>query len=463
MADGIKKVNEWTLKDGRVIGLTKEMNAAKFEGGTLFINPNRGELKYNNIDNSGTKAWKKFLPINIFEENTIVTSLLQDGSVTEPKLANSAVTTPKIKDLAITEPKLADASVTTPKIMNLHVTEEKIANYAVTEFKLRNESVTTPKLKNLCVTTDKIAIENVLNTHIARNTIRNDRLFNKTLTNEKIADKTIIESLLADQSVSSKKLANDSVLSHHVAASQIRTQHLLDRNVTGPKIATKTLKDEHFIVNSVNGDKLLDGSIKTPKLNDLSVTNSKIANGAVDLDKLESITKALIMESIRVEGANQTATVKGNLKVNGNIDATGNITGAQVFNPVFADVAEAYIPVEKLEAGDPVCLSLAGGLRVEKLNKDNQERFIGFVSDNYAMLLGAGAEEVAVGDKVPVCLVGRIKINVPKEFEFQIGSFIHIVNGRIRSFPQRSLNCFGRVLESKRVGEDKRILCQLWP
>lgn len=464
MADGIKKINEWTLKDGRVIGITKEMNATKFEGGTLLIVPNRGELKYNNIDSSGTKSWRKFSPVNIFEQNSIVSSLIQNNAITESKIADGSITTPKIKDLAVNTNKISDNAITTPKIDNKNVTTEKLADYCVTEFKLKDDSVGTTKLKNLSVTTDKIAIENILNTHIANNTIRNEKLLSKTITHDKIADKTIVESLLADRSVTSKKIAIDSVISEHIGASQVRTQHLLDRNVTGNKIALNSLKNEHFMINSVNGDKLLDGSITTSKYNDLSITNQKIANGSIDLDKIEELTKALITEAIRVEGSNQTATVKGNLKVNGNINATGDITGARVYNPVFADIAEAYIPTEKLEPGDAVCLSLKGDLKIEKLNKSNTNRFLGFVSNEYASLFGATKEEIDLGYKIPVCLVGRIKIKVPKEFEFNIGEYLHLLgDGRIKAFSQKTSTSFGRVLESKRVNEDKEILCQLYP
>ena len=39
MSDGIKKINEWIMKDGRIIGITKDISASKFEPGTFFINP----------------------------------------------------------------------------------------------------------------------------------------------------------------------------------------------------------------------------------------------------------------------------------------------------------------------------------------------------------------------------------------------------------------------------------------
>lgn len=463
MADGVKKVNESILKDGRVICITKDISANKFEGGTLYIHPNLGVLKYNNIDSTGTKTWKKFSPVNIFEEKSITRILLADNIINESKIENNAVTESKIKDLNVTQRKLARNSVSTDKIVDLNVTREKVADLAINDIKLADSSVTTPKLRNLCVTTDKIAIETILNNNIANSTIMNSKLANKTITHEKIANQTIIEELLGNQSVSDIKIKNQAVLDRHIASNQIKEIHLTDRCVTATKVATKSLSDQHFVVNSVKGDKLLNDSTSGDKLIDLSITNRKIANNAIDMEKLTNNVQSLINESIRVEGPNNTATVKGNLKVNGNIDASGNITGVKVFNPVFADLAEAYIPATPMQPGDAVCLCKCGGLRIEKLNAYNTSRFIGFISDNYASCFGAREEELATGSKVAVALAGRIPVNVTNSEHFKIGDFIGILCDKIVDIPMMEKRLFnkpesaiGRVID---IIDKNTILC----
>ena len=444
MADGVKKINEWIMKDGRVIGITRDITASKFEPGTFFVNPQEGILKYNNVSAAGAKSWQKFLPTKIFDENTITRPLLVDSIINSSKIEKDAVTESKILNGSIVNSKLALNSVTTDKITDLNVTTEKLAEYCVTEYKLRNNAVTEPKILDLAVTSSKIRPLNVLNTHIANNTIRVDKLYDKTITNDKIADGTIIEKLLDNNSVTESKIKDLAIKSKHIDYNQVKTIHILDRNITGPKIATNSLKNEHMIDNSINANKLINTSITTDKLADRSITNAKLEDGSVDRDKLEKTLKSLIDESIRVEGTNQTATVKGNLKVNGNIDATGNITGARVYNPVFADLAEAYIPTMPINVGEAVCLTPCGNLLVEPLNKTNSNLFIGFVSDQYAACYGATPEELKDGEKVAIALKGRIPVKMDTtKTDVKVGSFIGIENGEIIAYKQ-AINYFCR-------------------
>ena len=454
MADGVKKINEWIMKEGRVIGITKDISASKFEGGTFFVHPNEGTLKYNKVDNTGNKSWQKFLPIKIFDDLTIKRSLIDNKAINESKLDDNAVTTAKIKDNSITAPKLRASSVTTEKIADLNVTTSKIEELAITTNKIRDNAVTTPKIKNLAVTSDKIANLNVTNNHIAEGTIKNSKLFNKTITNAKIEDLTIITSLLRDRAVTSVKIAQDNVLSEHIANLNIETDHIKNRNVTGIKIATNTLKDEHMIENSIDANKLLNGSITNSKYEDLSISGGKIQNTIIDITKLENNLKSLIVEAVRVEATNNTATVKGNLKVNGNIDATGNITGVKVFNPVFADIAEAYIPTEEMEVGQAVCLSLEGGLKVEPLTENNMNRFLGFVSDQYAACYGATPEQIESKELIAVALTGRIPVKLDTTNKHAvIGAYIGIENGVVVPLPEitkyyyRPISSIGKLID----------------
>lgn len=450
MADGVKKINEWILKDGRVIGITKDISASKFEPGTFFINPSTGLLKYDSVDSVGNKSWKKFLPTVMFDEKTIERGLLADLIINESKLDNNSVVRNKIKDGEVVNSKLGIKSVTTEKIEDLHVTTEKLDNYAVTTSKIRDYQITESKYADESISTRTIRPLSIINTHIANKTIKGDKLFSKTVTNAEIKDLTVIESLLAPNAVTESKIKESAVKGKHVAVNSLETLHYIDRSVTGNKVAKNTLKDEHMMLNSINGDKLQDGSLGSSKMSDGAVINSKIQNKAVDMDKLDDITQTLIRESIRVDGTTNTATVGGNLKVNGNITATGNITGAKVFNPVFADIAEAYIPTMEVEVGDAVCLTPCGKLLVEPLRKGNEKMFIGFISDQYAACYGATPEELAEGEKVAVALTGRIPVKMNTK-EFRVGDWIAIIDGEFipvrymgYSKPNQSV---GRVLD----------------
>ena len=67
---------------------------------------------------------------------------LEDGSVTNPKIADGAVTTSKIADGAVTTSKIADGAVTTSKIPNSSITEAKIATNAITSDKIYPNTIT---------------------------------------------------------------------------------------------------------------------------------------------------------------------------------------------------------------------------------------------------------------------------------------------------------------------------------
>lgn len=436
MADGVKKINELIMKEGRVIGITKNISASKFDGGTLFIDPNEGILQYNNISGTGAKSWEKFLPTKIFDDLTIRRSLLENNIINASKLENNSVIESKIKDGVVSTNKIKNNAITTEKITDLHVTSEKINNLAITEYKIRDGAVTKDKIKDSAIDGNKIAKLSINANHITDQAVTNAKIYNKTITNAKIANGTITTGLLEDDCVTSAKLGDNQVLSNHIAQLNVKTAHIADRNVTGVKIAKETIKNEHFSNNTLDAIKLLDNSIGEYKYKDLSIGGTKIKDDTISINKLDSSLESLIVDAIRVDGTNNTATVNGNLKVDGNITATGNITGAKVFNPVFADIAEAYVPTAKFEVGQAVCLSEEGGLKVEALTKDNAHMFLGFVSDQYAACYGATPEQIESGELIAVALTGRIPVIMDTTHNnARVGAYVGIEEGKVLPFP----------------------------
>ena len=482
MADGVKKINEWIMKDGRTIILTLDnITANKMEGGTLRVLPSQGNLHYVNIDSTGAKTWKKFEPVNIFDSKSITSDLLADGCVTNPKLAIDSVTSDKIVNQNITTDKIKNLAVTSDKLASNSVISDKLASNSVTTDKIASGAVTSSKIGNSAVTSDKIAVGNVLTTHLAERTILKDRIKRKELTNEEIADGTIINSLMAANSIYSSNIKAGEVKEANLATNAVTNAKIMAGAVYGNKIPTNGIEDVH--IRELTGSKINDNTIPANKLMKNSVVTSNIADLNVTMAKLDSNVQANINNAIRVVASqnidNATVTnaawVKGSLyvlnpsgansllKVKGDIEATGDITGARVFNPCFADVAEAYVPTEDVKIGDPVSLSLEGDLKIEKLNSKNKDRFLGFVSDDYAAIFGATREELRDKKKVAVTLIGRIKISMNKECEGTIGDFVRVSScGEIKISKTRCNDCVGRLLENKVAGQEY-VLCQLWP
>lgn len=477
MADGVKKINEFIMKDGRVIGITTpDYSASKLEPGTLYIDPGTGKLKYVNAA-SGNKIWEEFDPAVIFNQQTIVTSLLKDRSVTTQKLADKAVTTIKIGDKQLTTVKYADLSVTNGVLGNSSVDRNKIKDLEVITSKLQNLGVTTDKIKNLAVTSEKIALEDIFNKHIARRTIIHDRLAEKTLTRNEIKNAEIVEELLGPLSVTNSKLGTNSVSEVKILNNNVTHYKLGESAVYGSKVKERGIEDRH--IANLHGHKITDGTIRDVELAANSVTTSKILNLSVTMGKLDSSTQTLINEAIRVKttqniaGSNvsNTAWCKGHmrikamsgqahLKVDGNIQADGNITGARVYNPVFADIAEGYIPLGKLKPGDPVSLSEHGGLRVEKYNESNAQRFLGFISDEYANCYGADPAEIANGSKVAVALIGRIHVNKDLIIgDVKIGNRVCPTAGKFMACSKATGSSIGKIIDI--IGN--KVLLQVYP
>ena len=478
MADGVKKINEWIMKDGRTITVTRDIDPNKLEGGTQFVNPSTGLLNYNNISNTGAKSWKKYDPMVIFEALSIKTNIIDNLTITTEKVNNAAIITSKLKDLNVTTEKISDLCITTIKLADSAVINIKIADNAVTRNKIMDYEVVLSKLAESSVNADKIVPESIINSNIANRTIMKEKMVSKTLTNQEIADLTLIESLYGAGSVSTRALTDRNVTAIKIQLKNVLREHVSAKAIGAAEIDLNCISTDH--INFINAIKLVDNSINEIKMNINSISNRTLINACVSYEKLDANLKDLSDRSVRVEKEQtidnnklaDTAWIKGhvvikqpaggnaNLTVQGNITATGTVTATKCYNPVFADLAEAYVPTEKMEAGDAVALSLDGGLKVEKLTEENQSRFLGFISNEYATVFGAYPEELKSGKKVAITLVGRIKIKA--KGSANIGDYIFIVHGEPRFYSQRGINAYGRVLENK-CDTDLYVLCQLWP
>lgn len=87
---------------------------------------------------------------------------VEDGGITEAKLADDAVTETKLADGAVTEDKIADDAVAEDKIQDAAVSTDKIQNGAVRANNLATDSVTTEKIVDDSVTSAKIAASTLL-------------------------------------------------------------------------------------------------------------------------------------------------------------------------------------------------------------------------------------------------------------------------------------------------------------
>lgn len=479
--DGVRKVNENIVKEGRSLILNTFINEPiNIPAGTMYIDPSSGNTQFLLLDTSTKeKAWTKFKFNNFFDEGSFSERLIKDNSLNGEKITSLSLAGSKLADKTITNEKIADNTISTNNIKEIN--GSKIADNSISTNKIIDNAITNTLLFDKTITNDKIKNSTIINDLIADNTINNTKIANGTIEANKIASKTIINSLLADNCIENRNIKQGAIETNHLSNGCIDENKILNKSISTNKIKNFSITD--ILINDVDGSKIAENSIVSSKLKDNSITSDKILNNTITKSKLNKSLQDTLDNVLKIENSIiyddihylNTALIEGNmvlkkkndtcsLTVDGNIDATGNITGARVYNPYFADIAEAYIPDEYLFPGDPVCLCKDGGLKVEKLNDSNGDRFIGFVSNEYASLFGGTIEEIKSRKKVAITLVGRIKIKLGLGFEAKVGDYLTLIHsmGIIGVSKERTVNSIGRVLENKTKNETTA-LCQLWP
>lgn len=430
MSEGIKKLDENIVALGRSFTIVNSSirDNTNFQIGTLRCYPTESGLRYK----SGTNDYRLFDAAKTLEQYTIVDELI----------GNQQVTTRALKDLCVTTDKVADRNITRSKIMYGAVGESEIDNNAIKTRHITNLNVTTEKLADHCVESDKIkdaaviqgklAKDSVISLNIVNNAITNNKIMNSAITNEKITDNTIENSKLKDLTIQggnekgTGKIAEKTITAYNIAdatitGSQIKNGGIVGKNIaiatiTGSNIAHNTIETGNIETEAITSDKLATDSVITVKIQDKAITKEKLAD-----DIYQSVLNAVLYET-DAQGKS-CVRIKDNTYFNvlgGDVNINGNLTANRVYNMAYSDLAEGYIPGEDLEPGDPVYLYNDG--KVYKNYKYNECCYVGVVSDEYALCLGASDEELAKDEKVAVALIGKVHVKTP--YVVDIGEYV---------------------------------------
>lgn len=485
MSYGVRKVNEYIIRDGRALVLTQDVKGSltseqwdSVADGTLYVSPTNKTLKYKNGEN-----WTNFDPTKIFNQKSINGALINDNAITTNKIANNAITKDKIIDNAITTDKIAEETIS-----DKHIYKEKDEQGNI--------------------------IKGLNGTLISPNSIRGNRLINNTITTEKIRDNSITEEKICDSSITNEKLDTDSVSSINIQNKSIITDKIADRNITSNKIAKEAIKTEHIYITKDSNGKITDGldgtilkplsitndkiyskavteskigtnAVTTSKIKDLSITTNKIYNLAITEDKIGtdaittnkikdlSITKEKLTEEISniIDKAlildNEQAIINGDIIAepyfepdNDQVYPVRCIKGFKVFNPVFADYAEGFEAIEEVEVGDIV--ELKNNHKIGKAEYKSS-KIVGVVSNRYGICLDASDEELNTNKKVAVALIGKVPIKIIGEVE--VGDFI-ISNGYGIGIATKDFiggKIIGKAMENNNSKEIKNVLCLIQP
>ena len=157
-----------------------------------------------------------------------------------------------------------------------------------------------------------------------------------------------------------------------------------------------------------------------------------------------------------------------NPEVEGNLNATGTITGERVFNAIWNDYAEFFPRGEYTEPGDIIALDCSSGSERYVRATDEHKLVVGVHSDSYGHIIGGDKPddgkdfiEHNIKKYIPVGLAGRVYVNfvgaceigdavVPSQFP-GIGK-----KRQSKYFSGLRESIIGYVVEDKQGGVDMR-------
>lgn len=456
MPEGIRKINEHVVQLGRTLVVNdSKLDFSNFFSGTPYID-STGNLK---VKKDGQTDWVNFTPANIFVNKAITYNFIADKTLTNQQIADGTILNKNIKDLEINTNKIANNAITTDKILNLNVTNDKIANNAIKNEKLFDKTIQGNKIADDVIDYTHLKADSVRNVHIQNNAVTTSKILDRNITSNKIALLNVKTEHYADASITTPKIADLQITTAKIGNLQVTTGKIGNSQVTSEKIANNAITTAKIDSLQVTGAKIANLTIGTDKLADNVIATKKIQNNAVTAEKLARTVNDAINSAIKLDSTG-VANVNGSLYVKNNITASGTITANKIYNAVYNDLAEGYVPGEKLVPGTVVEVRDDGKVYKAHVFSD---AIVGVISDEYAECYGASEQEIESGEKVAVGLIGKVHVlvNGPVNAGQRIVSIGDGIAGATVG-----TNCFGIVGKALETVKDcglNKVLCLIYP
>ena len=263
--------------------------------------------------------------------DTITANEIAPNAITASELADNSVDTAAIQALAITDVKIADgidgAKITDGTVTNVElafgidgakliadtVTATEIAPDAITSSELADLSVDTAAIQDSAVTDSKIA-DGINGAKITDDTITADEIAPNAVTSSELADSAVDTAAIQDSAVTNVKIAAG-IDGTKLTDSTVGNAKIID--LDGAKLLANTVTAAEIGPDAITSSELADLSVDTAAIQDLAVTNSKIASG-VDGAKI-------INDTITTSKINASSFDRGLDKSTGQIGITNNI------------------------------------------------------------------------------------------------------------------------------------------
>lgn len=225
-------------------------------------------------------------------------------------------------------------------------------------------SIPGSKIEPDSITSNELAPDSVGASELADNAVDTDAIQDGAVTTDKLADGAVTSDKLADGAVNSDQLAANSVDG---------TLHIKDRSIPAVKLEQNTLTADEIAPNAIGSSELADGAVdtaalqddacSTPKYQNASVTNEKLAAG-IDGDKLldGSVTSDKLFGEISSDQLSGVDLSKLPEAAANNVLAGPTTGGAAT--PVYRQLVSDDLPAGTEAAKGAVSAPVDGGLAI---------------------------------------------------------------------------------------------------
>ncbi|MEO2161230.1 MAG: VCBS repeat-containing protein, partial [bacterium] len=187
---------------------------------------------------------------------TIGTTELEDGSVTQPKLALNSVGHDEIIDGSITGSDIADGSLT----------GSDLAGSSITAAQLADDSVGSSEIATDAVGSDELAAGAVGAGHIGLGAVDSAALAAGAVDSAAIAAGAVGSAEIAVGAVGSAEIADDSILAVDIAADSVGASELGPNAVGSVNIAPNAVGASAIATNAVGSDEIATNAVGSAEI-----------------------------------------------------------------------------------------------------------------------------------------------------------------------------------------------------